>query len=157
MNPQSQGQPGQGENPFMKLLAQLQQGGGQQAPGQQQPDPQSALVQAQQAAQGGAQGAGGAGQPDVEDATIPGENPGVTKNLLGAMSQLHGAITTMTDPQEIQMLRNIIVMLNQLIVRDQETQNGKTGTMTGQQPGDSNFGGGDQGQPPTPPQAPPGQ
>lgn len=156
MNPQSAGpagQPGQGENPFMKLLASLKQGG-QQAPGQQQPDPQSALVQAQQAAQGGG-APGGADAP--EDATNPGENPGVTKNLLGAMGQLHGAITIMTDPQEISMLRNIIVMLNQLIQKDQEVQNGKTGSMTGQQPGQSNFGGGDQGQPPTPPQGPPGQ
>lgn len=159
MNPQS----AQGSNPYLQLLNHLQSGG-PQAPGQNpgagammqhmtppgggsQPGgaPVSALAQAQGAAQGGAPAGGAPGmapQPDIEDAAIPGQNPGISKNLMGAMNQLHGAITEMTDPDEIRMIRSIIVLLNQLIQRDQDTQNQRTGTMAPTQPGQSNLGGG---------------
>jgi hypothetical protein len=147
MNPQA----GQGENPYLAFLQKLQGQGGQQAPGNSV-GPATAMQHAMQPAgasqPGGnpisalaqtAGGAPGAQQPDIEDAAMPGQNPGVSKNLMGAMNQLHGAITQMTDPQEIRMVRSIIVLLNQLIQRDQEVQNQRTGTMQPQQPGESNL------------------
>jgi hypothetical protein len=151
MNPQA------GQNPYLELLNKLQSGGSQ-APGAGGNPGIEALMQHTANSAGGppggapggqasalaqAQGAGGMApqQPEIEDAAIPGKNPGISKNLLGAMNQLHGAITQMTDPQEIRMIRSIIVLLNHLIQQDQEVQNQRTGSMTPAQPGQSQLGG----------------
>jgi len=157
MNP-NVGQPSGGiaPNPFTQFLQKLQAAKGTGQPGQnmpaangQTPDvpggaPVSALTQAMQGAGGAGQAAGlpGVQQPQVEDAAMPGQNPGVSKNLIQAANALHGAIATMTNPREIQMVRSILVMLAQLIQMDQQTQNQKTGQMQPAQPGQANFGGG---------------
>lgn len=148
MNPQAGAQPGaqpgQGQNPFLQLLQKLQSQG-PQAPGQNPPGMAMASHMGTPAG-GSPVGAGGpmgapGGMPgqEVQDATLPGQNPGVSKNLMSAMQQLHGAITVMTDPQEIQMIRSIIVLLNQLIQRDQQVQAQQTGQGQPQQPGQSNL------------------
>ena len=138
MNP-NQGQP---QNPFVALLQKLQ-GQGSQSPGQsmgqQSMDVSSAMGLPTTGVSGAASPMGG--QQEIEDAAMPGQNPGVSKQLMGAMNQLHQAITTMTDPQEIRMIRSILILLGQLIQRDQETQDGKTGSFKGQNPGDPSFSG----------------
>ncbi len=137
MNPQpgQPQQPGAQQNPFLAFLAK-QQAQGAQSPNQNMPA--SAQAASGMSIPGGAPvGAAPAGaqEPDIDDAAMPGQNPGVSKNLLGALNQLHGAITIMTDPQEIRMVRSIIVLLTQLVQRDQEVQNTRTGQATGGQPG----------------------
>lgn len=155
-------QQGQGQNPYLALLSKLQSQQAPQAPNQSTSMIQHLMGQGGQAPQmpgsnpaqaGGGmppQAGGGAQQPDIEDAAIPGQNPGISKNLLGAMSQLHGAITQMTDPEEIRMIRSIIIMLNQLIQRDQSVQDKRTGSLTQPQPGQSNLSSGPQEQGPIP-------
>lgn len=141
MNPQV----GQPQNPYMQHLSSLQGAGGQQAPGQNQPGIMAMLQKMQNPAgatppsqPGGAPVAQGAGQasglpgvqqPDVadQDASFPGSNPGITKNLLGASQQLHQAIAQLTDPDEIRVVRTILMLLTNLIQRDQMLQNGNTG------------------------------
>jgi hypothetical protein len=165
MNPQV----GQPQNPFVSFLQKLQSQGAPQAPGQNNPMLQ-AMMQKQQSPAGttpggapvggmpGGQGAGipGSGaqsQPQMQDASLPGQNPGTTKQLLGAMSQLHQVITQLTDPQEIRMIRSIIILLNQLIQRDQEVQNTQTGQFTqgqGQPPVGPAAGGMPRGGAPSP-------
>ena len=139
MNP-NVGQPAQ--NPFMQLLQHLQsQGGGQpQAPNQNMAALQAAMRSSSNppgatppggAPVGGGQGSGlpgGAQQPQVEDAAIPGQNPGSSKQLIGAMNLLHQAITGLSDPHEIQMLRSIIILLTNLIQTDQQKYNATTGS-----------------------------
>lgn len=139
MGPQG-GQPGQPnapQNPFLQMLAHLQSQGGQQSPGQNQPMLQAMMQKSSNppgAMPGGApvggpsaQGIPGAQQPDIQDAALPGQNPGSSKQLIAAMNLLHQAITSLDDPQEIQMLRSIIVLLTRLINADQEKQNQNTG------------------------------
>jgi hypothetical protein len=157
---------GQPENPFMQLLSKLQSSGGQQAPNQMSPMLQSMMQRSTNppgasppggapigppTGAGQAPGIPGAQQPDVanQDASFPGANPGVTKNLLGALSQLHAAIGPMTDPDEIRMIRSIILMLTQLIQKDQEQQNSNTGRFNPQFNQQSNTS------PSTPPSGPP--
>lgn len=161
-NPQSfQSTP---NNPFLQLLSKLQSQGTQQAPGnnpgmqamlQRVTQPAGASPAPQTSPPGGAPvGADQGTQPTgIEDAAIPGSNPGTTKQLLQAANALHGAITQMSDPQEIQMIRSILMLLSNLIQRDQQVQNTRTGTMTGQQPGTPNFSTGQApaGEPMTPP------
>ncbi len=50
----------------------------------------------------------------------PGKTGDITKPLLGAISQLHGFIASATDPEDIQMVRQIVSILTNLIQRDQE-------------------------------------
>jgi hypothetical protein len=156
MNPQvgmpsGQG-PGGANNPFLQFVQQLQSQRGN-APGQNMPAPSgqppavpggapvSALQQAQGAA-GQAPGLPGVQQnpmQQVQDAAIPGENPGVTKNLLQAANALHGAIAQLTNPGEIQAIRSILMILTQLIQRDQQTQNARTGQGQVVGPGTPSF------------------
>lgn len=137
-------QGGQPENPYMKLLESLRATGSQPGAGAgmgQPQQPQPPMGHPGMPPMAGQSTGGGVGQqPEIQDAAIPGQNPGTTKQLVGAMSQLHGVITQLTDPQEIRMIRTIILMLNQLIQRDQQVQNEKTGTMS--QPTDVPQGGG---------------
>lgn len=127
-------QVGQPQNPFLQMLSKLQSGS------PDSPNQNTSAMAGMPKAPAMSSPTPGAQQPDIEDAALPGQNPGITKNLVGAMSQLHVAITTMTDPQEIRILRSIIVLLNQLIQRDQEVQNGKTGATTGGKPGEGLAG-----------------
>jgi hypothetical protein len=136
-------------NPFVQLLQKLQsQGGGQpQAPNQNMAAMQAAMRSSTNppgatppggapVGAGQATGLPGAAQPQVEDAALPGQNPGSSKQLIGAMNLLHQAITAMTDPQEIRMLRSIIILLTNLIQADQQKYNATTGnTQAAQQAG----------------------
>lgn len=165
MNP-NVGQPSGGiaPNPFTQFLQKYQQQHPTGQPGQNQPgadgqppaqpggNPISALAQAGQQAGGAGQASGlpGVQQPQIEDAAMPGQNPGVSKNLIQAANALHGAIASMTNPREIQMIRSILIMLSQLIQADQQNQNAKTGQGQPAQPGTPTFGGPGAGGPPPP-------
>lgn len=152
-----------GNNPYTAILSQMK-GAGAGAP---QPGGGGALAQALSQAQnspnqntpqlGATPGAGGAGGPagaDIPDATQEGQNPGTSKMLMSALQALHGFITAATDPNEIAIVRSIIILLNQLIQRDQVNQGQKTtqaaAAAQAPQPGQGAPGGGA----PTPP---PGQ
>jgi hypothetical protein len=101
------------QNPFEALIAAGAKG--QSAP-PQMPDP----------SQGGQAPAtpptpqvGPDGMP-LNDATQPGKTGDSTRPLLGAISQLHQFIAMSTDPQEIQMIRQVVSMLTNLIQKDQQ-------------------------------------
>lgn len=179
MNPNQQGPQGAaGANPYMALLSQLKGGGAGGAQGGGNPN--SALEQAlsQAGGQGGAEspnqnqaqpgalpsgggnpGAGASAGADIPDATVEGQNPGTSKMLMSALQQLHAFITAASDPNEIAIVRSIIILLNQLIQRDQVNQGQKTTQMQAAaqapQPGQGAPGGPPQGAPAGGP--PPGQ
>lgn len=157
MNPNI-GSPSPVQNPFMQMLQKMQSQGAPQSPNQNQPGMMASAKQganpvgATPAPQAGGQASGLAGvkQPGLPgmepDATQLGANPGTTKGLLGASQQLHQVIAQLTDPQEIQQIRAILIVLQALIVKDQQNQNAKTGQNPSGQPPQ-----GPQAGPPTPP------
>lgn len=157
MNPQVGTAPVQ--NPFLQFLERQKSQGAPQAPGQAQPGPQAAMKQATNpvgaapAAPGGGAPSGlpGAAQPAIQnqDSSMPGANPGITKGLLQAATALHATIAELTDPDEIRTIRTILLLLQNLIVRDQQKQNGNTGQ---NQPSPEAGAGG----PPPPPMGPAG-
>lgn len=128
---------GQQSNPYLQLLQHIQSQQQQQSPNQNMGAMSAMMSQPGGAPVGQPSGLPGvsAQQPDIQDAALAGQNPGITKQLLGAMGQLHAAITQMTDPEAIRIVRSIIVLLNNLIVRDQEMQNGQTGRFSAGQQG----------------------
>ena len=152
MNPQV-GQQGV-QNPFLQMLERAQSSGAPQAPNQNMPGMAASAKQAQNPvgavpsaqAGGAASGLPGVQQPDMsgQDASFPGSNPGTTKGLLQASSALHGVITQLSDPNEIRVIRTILMLLQRLIVSDQQKQNENTGRFNPQ-------AGGQQPPQPTPP------
>lgn len=97
-----QGGPNLDQNPFESLLQNLPQAGQGQDQGQQ---PQL----------------GPDGQP-LADATEPGENPGTTEPLIGALKAIQGFISSATDKDEIAVARSITLLLTKLIQSDQMKQ-----------------------------------
>ena len=96
------------QNPFEAIFAQ----DGQQAPPQQAPQPMP--QPAPQVAPGTDEELLGPEQLQ------PGKTGDNTKPLLGAIQQLHGYIAASTDPGTIQLVRNLISALTQLVARDQK-------------------------------------
>lgn len=126
-NPQEQSMPGDSgedagfsigngqfdQNPFSHILADMQnQPQGQPAAQAPQPSP---------APQGG-QNVPGADKNLPQDQTQPGVVTGNTKHLLGAIQSIQQYITASSDRDEILIGRNIIRLLNQLIEKDQATE-----------------------------------
>lgn len=109
-----------GENPFAGILASLQ-GGGQQMP-QQPPQPMAG----QQMMPGG-QPMGGEDMMGEENQLMKGKGAGNSQFLLGAVQQLQRYITNSTDPAEIQIARNVVILLNRLMEKEQKTMAGKIG------------------------------
>lgn len=107
--------PNQSGNPYLEML---QRTGGQ---GPQTSAPAagpSAMAQAlSQQAGAGPQAPQQPGQPG---AGAP--QAGTTKILLSAVQALHGFTQQATDQQEVAVVRSMIVILNQLIQRDQMAQ-----------------------------------
>lgn len=152
-------QPQGGQNPFMQTLQGLQSKGAaggapnpllQRAAAGAAPDPGGMAQGIQQGAGGqGAPGGGVAGKFN-QPSTMPGGNPGSTDSLIKALSALNQVITATDDPQEIQLARQVIMLLQKMIQMDQSKQGGR----------DSAFGqAAEQSQmaPPNPIQAPGGQ
>jgi hypothetical protein len=130
MPPQGAPQPGMGgpqaggQNPYLAFLAKMGQGGQGGMPAGMPP----------QGAPQGQPGIGGpqapvtpqmpqgvpVGQPGVAQPGMGEPSTGHTKQLLGAMSQLHQAMTTMVDPAEQKLMRTIIILLTRLIENDQK-------------------------------------
>jgi hypothetical protein len=108
-------QGGGDENPFASILQQLQGGGGGMPPMDAGP-----MMATQPAApQGPKIGPDGKPLPDV---TQRGQNPGTSKFVVQAMQAMQGALAEATDPQEIQMLRQILSMLVKVVDEDQKRQ-----------------------------------
>lgn len=61
----------------------------------------------------------GSGQ-NIPEALQPGKTGDATKPLLGAIQMLHGFIAASQDPEEINMVRQIVSLLTNLIQRDQQ-------------------------------------
>lgn len=119
--PSQQGGGNFDQNPFADLME--SKASPASAMGQQQ---MGALMSAPQAGMPQAQG-GQPGQPGQPmempmgmQALQAGKTGDSTKPLLGAIAQLHGYIAAITDPEEIQMVRQIVSLLTNLIQRDQE-------------------------------------
>ncbi len=121
------------QNPFEAILAQA----GQQ--GQQMPQPAPQPMAPQVA-------------PDTDEALLgpdelqPGKTGDNTKPLLGAIQNLHAYIAASADQGTIQLVRNLISALTQLVARDQ-----KAGEQLAQQQIEQMGQGQEQ---PTQPQAP---
>lgn len=96
-------------NPFEDLIAAGAKGQGAPA---QAPQPQ-----------GGASPmpmkVGPDGQPMQPDALQPGKTGDNSRPLLGAISQLHQFIAGSTNPEEIQMIRQVVSMLTNMVQQDQ--------------------------------------
>ncbi len=121
----------QQQNPYMAMINRLRQtaGNSQAAPGANPAQMVNAL-----GAQAGANrtpgtvpnGAGPAGanaqQAGQQGPAGPGDQPGNTKMLMSAIQALHQFTQAGTDPQEIAVVRSMIVILSQLIQRDQAMQ-----------------------------------
>lgn len=117
-NGQGGGSPlGGDQNPFANILAQLQ-GGGQ---GGGMPDPGAMMATKSATSQGPKIGPDGKPLPDV---TQRGQNPGTSKFVISAMQAMQGALAEATDPQEIQMLRQILQTLVKIVDMDQKRQGG---------------------------------
>lgn len=114
MNDQMQGMQGGDENPFAKILEQLQGGGGGM------PDMDAGPMMATQGAPQGPK-IGPDGKP-LPDATQRGQNPGTSKFVIQAMQAMQGALAEATEPQEIQMLRQILQTLVKIVDMDQTKQ-----------------------------------
>lgn len=101
------------QNPFEEMMQQ-KMAGAQQAP--QSPMPQA-----------------GGDQSMMPEALQPGKTGDGAKFLMGAIQQLHGYLGYSTEPQEIEMLRNLINIITQLLSRDQEKASAtmKQGAPTG--------------------------
>lgn len=100
--------------------------------------------------QPGAQGAGGIAGKFNQPSTMPGGNPGSTDSLIKALSALNQVITATDDPKEIQLARQVILLLQQMIQMDQAKQGGRDSAL-GQAAQQSQMA------PPNPIQAPGGQ
>jgi len=113
-----------------QMIQQLMQGGGQQggSPMNFDQNPFMDLMQGGSGAQASAPAApasaqpqmGPDGQPIVPEALQPGKTGDNSQSLLGAISQLHRFVAGSTDPEEIQMVRQIVSLLTNLVARDQE-------------------------------------
>ena len=56
----------------------------------------------------------------MPEALQPGKTGDGVKFLMSAIQGLHGYLGYSTDPQEVEMLRNLINIVTQLMTRDQE-------------------------------------
>ena len=110
------------ENPFAKILEQFQGGQGGGTPGMD-----AGPMMATNPAQPPAPKIGPDGKP-LPDVTQRGQNPGTSKFVIQAMNSMQGALAEATDPQEIQMLRQILTLLVKVVDMDQNKQGaGATG------------------------------
>lgn len=131
--------PTNGSNPYMAILSQLQggqsaglPGGPTGAPGGGGMPPAGGAPAMQGGMPSGAPGGmpqGAPGQLGMGGQQAPGAQS--TKMLLGALQSLHQFALQAVDPQEVQLIRQIIVLLSSLIQKDQARQ------LQGGQPGGS--------------------
>jgi hypothetical protein len=105
------------KNPFEDLVNKAKM-----SPNQNTGGSPTGMAGALAAQAGGASAKSTAPADATNDVTQPGVNPGTSKPLLSALSSLHQFITAATDPSEIALVRSIIVLLTQLIQRDQASQ-----------------------------------
>lgn len=177
MNPQ-----GQQNNPFMSTIMGMRNkpGGQSMTPGnnpmlqgaiqQKAPQPQAAQNPlAAMAAPGmtGGAGGGGAAAKAMMPSNTPGANPGSTDALIKALGAMNQVITSTDDQQEIQDARKIILIIQQMIQRDQQKQGSKESALGQAQQGVGQFpqalqapgglGAGAPGPGTPPPSQPPGQ
>src|SRR5258706_8750232 len=114
-----------GGNPMAsKAIAappQMPQPGGMQGPGALA----QAIQQGANAGPGGMTGGGGAAAKAAQPSNVPGGNPGSTDSLIKALGAMNQVITSTDDNQEISDARQIILILQQMIQRDQTKQGGK--------------------------------
>lgn len=104
------------QNPFESILAGLK--GGQSAPmGEAPQEPARPAPQPQ-----GGQNIPGANPNLPKDQTQEGVTTGNTKHLLSAIQALQQYITASHDRDEILIGRNMIRLINQLIEKDQATE-----------------------------------
>jgi len=96
------------QNPFEAIFAQGQ--------GQPAAAPATPTVQPAPAANGQVMPE----QPVGPDELQPGKTGDNTKPLLSAIQNLHGYIAASADPGTIQLVRNLISALTQLVARDQK-------------------------------------
>jgi hypothetical protein len=114
MDPNGQQPMDLNQNPFAAIF--------EQAPQQAMPQaaPQTPMTGAPQAAapQGGT--APVPEEPAGPEELMPGKTGDNTRPLLGAIQQLHNYIAASTDAGTIQLVRNLISALTQLVARDQK-------------------------------------
>lgn len=111
------------QNPFADLMeskASPASAMGQQQMGALMSAPQAGAPQAGMPQAQGGQSGQPMEMPMGMQALQAGKTGDSTKPLLGAIAQLHGYIAAITDPEEIQMVRQIVSLLTNLIQRDQE-------------------------------------
>lgn len=126
MDPKLQEALQSGQNPFASMIDELKNRQPNN-PGQQPANPVAGAAALTKQAGGPSAVGGAAAQPDLsQDPTQPGSNPGTSKPLLQALNALHQFITTASDPSEIALVRSIIVLVTQLVQRDQASQAQKT-------------------------------
>lgn len=114
-------------NPFEQILGGL--GAGVQGGGKPPVDPSAMMGilggsgQAPQAPQGPVGPQGAMQTPEMAgmmpEALQPGKTGDGAKALLGAIQNLHNYLAYSTDGKEINMIRQLISMLTQLVARDQ--------------------------------------
>jgi hypothetical protein len=104
-----------GGNPFEEILKQFQGGKGGVTPTMDA----GPMMATQPAPAGPKIGPDGKPLPDV---TQRGQNPGTSKFVIQAMQAMQGAMAEATDPEEIQMLRQILQLLVKIVDMDQSKQ-----------------------------------
>jgi len=106
------------ENPFAGMMAAMRRSQSQQAP---------------QGAGGGMPMQGQAPQgpevPPEDNQFMRGQGAGNSQFLIGAVQQLQKYITNSTDPTEIQIARNIVMLLNKLVEKEQEAKVSEIGEL----------------------------
>jgi len=107
-------------NPYLQVLSQMQQGQSANVGGPTGPATLGRMApQGAPAMQGGMPGGAALGGTPA----VPGRGQTApTKFLLSALQALHLFSQQVTDPQEAQIIRSIIVLLSGLIQRDQQRQ-----------------------------------
>lgn len=99
-------------NPFQGILASLGNQSAQNAP------QQNTQLQSKPA---------GNQMPEEDNQLMKGKGAGNSQFLLGAVQQIQRYITNSTDPTEIQVARNIVLLLNRLIEKEQQSMMSKIG------------------------------
>lgn len=107
----------QGGNPFAGIMAQLQQGQGQQQPQQmpqQAPAPMAPVRGSSQMQIAEAY------KDPAQEQLMPGKTGDNAKGLIQAITGLQSYIQNSTNPQMIQMLRQLIQVIGNILSQEQE-------------------------------------
>lgn len=105
------------QNPFAEIM---NQGGGMMPQGQPMMAPQGAPSPM------GGPAAPGVAPEDPNNPLVQGQTGDGAKSLVSAIQALHNYIGFSTNPQQINLIRNIITMITKLVDNDQKVASQKT-------------------------------